>query len=150
MRINRKVEYALIALKHMNQKRPGELTSVKEIAELYGCPGDVLAKVLQTLSRKQILKSEQGTFGGYHIQKDLSKVSLHDLFSTVLGPQTLVKCLQVKNHDCEIKETCNILGPIANLNARMEEFYRGLTIQEILQGKKAKANRVSMLEEHSL
>ena len=58
LKITRKVEYALIALRHMQSKDPKGLTSAKEIATHYGVPKQLLAKTLQqmaspTLHRKQ-------------------------------------------------------------------------------------------------
>ena len=38
LKITRKVEYALIALRHMQLKQSEELTSTKEIATRYGVP----------------------------------------------------------------------------------------------------------------
>jgi len=40
LKITRKVEYALIALRHMQEKEKDELTNAKEIAEQYGMPGN--------------------------------------------------------------------------------------------------------------
>jgi Rrf2 family transcriptional regulator, nitric oxide-sensitive transcriptional repressor len=54
-RLNRKVEYALMALKVMAQKRAGELTSAKEVVEKTGCPFDATARVLQQMAQKGIL-----------------------------------------------------------------------------------------------
>lgn len=92
-KINRKVEYALVALKHMSHKRPGELSTVKEICQLYTCPFDATSRVMQSLAQKQILKSEQGAYGGYQIMRDLRKVSLYDLIEVTVGPIEIAKCM---------------------------------------------------------
>ena len=64
-KINRKLEYALIGLKHMRAKAPGELTSVKELATAYGVPFDAASRVMQILAQNGVLISEQGAHGGY-------------------------------------------------------------------------------------
>ncbi len=121
-----------MALKHMHQKRPGEVTSVKEVAESYGCPADVTAKVLQRLCKSGVLASTQGIQGGYMIKKDLSKINLLDLLNILLGPQGVVKCLHGSPTSCGIKNSCNILKPIASLNTRLEDFYKSLSVREII------------------
>lgn len=62
-KINRKIEYALIALKHMSHKKPGQLTSAKEICDIYRTPFDPTSRVLQILSQNGILQAEQGARG---------------------------------------------------------------------------------------
>lgn len=138
-RIHRKVEYALIALKHMRTKNPGERTTAKEMATLYGCPHDVLARVLQTLANRSVLKSEQGVRGGYLIAKDLNRVSFYDLLEMILGPMEVARCLHeaVTPKDvagsCEMRGTCNIVSPIQLLNRKMSEFYRNLSVAELIE-----------------
>lgn len=136
-KLNRKVEYALIALKHMRAKAPGELTTAKEIAVLFGCPFDVTARVMQTLVQKGLLRSEQGAHGGYQITKDLSRVSFHDLVEMILGPMSVAKCMQSNKTEspCEIRETCNIVSPVQNLSRKLAEFYRGLSLADLLESR---------------
>lgn len=131
-KMNRKLEYALIALKHMSQKTPGELTSAKEVVETTGVPFDATARVMQQLSQAGILRSEQGARGGYSIIKDLSKSSFHDLIVVILGPTGVSKCI---HGECELIETCNIVSPVHVLNKRLIEFYKSLSLKELLKIK---------------
>ncbi len=146
-RIHRKVEYALIALKHMRAKPPGERTTVKEMSTQYGCPHDVLARVLQKLANRGVLQSEQGAHGGYSISKDLNRVSFYDLLEMILGPMGVARCIHessAPNADapCELRGTCNIVSPIQLLNRKMSEFYKGLSVVELIEaGRPSKAER---------
>jgi len=136
-KINRKVEYALIGLKYMRGKQPGELTTVKELTLNFGCPFEMTSRVMQTLTQKGLLRSEQGAYGGYQITKDLNRISFYDLMGMILGPMALAKCM----HDgelessCEIRDTCNIVSPVQTLSRRLAEFYRDLTVAELLEGR---------------
>lgn len=134
-RIHRKVEYALIALKHMRGKPPGEKTTVKEIASLYGCPVDVTARVLQALAGSGLLISETGAHGGYMIARDLGRLTFYELMEVTLGPLRVAKCLhESEGETCDLKSTCNIVTPIQVLNKRLMDFYRSLTVLELLEG----------------
>ncbi|AHZ85827.1 Rrf2 family transcriptional regulator [Bdellovibrio bacteriovorus] len=131
-KINRKLEYALMALKYMSQKIPGELTTAKEVSDSFHTPFDATARVMQQMAQKGgILRAEYGANGGYQITKDLAKVSIHDLVEVIEGPTALVKCLH-KEAPCEIQGTCNIVSPITALNDRLTDFYKSLSLKELL------------------
>ncbi len=130
-KVNRKLEYSLMALKHMAQKRPGELTTAKEVAESYRAPFDATARVMQLMAQSGLLKVEHGAFGGYQITKDLTKVSMLDLLEAVQGPTQIAKCI-AKNDACEIQPVCNIMSPISQLNSKLNDFYKNLSINDLL------------------
>lgn len=135
-----------MALKHLRAKAPGELTTAKEISSLYGCPFDVMSRVMQTLAQKGILRSEQGAYGGYMIMKDLSRISFHDLVEVIMGPVAVAKCLREDgNSVCEIRETCNIVSPMQNLNRKLSELYRGLTVAELLENRALQTPAAAMI-----
>lgn len=133
-RLNRKVEYALMALKVMGQKRAGELTSVKEIVDKTGSPFDPTARVLQQMVQKGVLRSEQGAHGGYVLIRDLNRISLYELNEMVMGPRGLAKCLQ-SSDECELQERCNIISPVHVLNRKLMDFYQSVSLGEILRLK---------------
>ena len=136
-KIHRKVEYALIALKHMSQKKPGQLTTVKEVCGLYGCPFDATSRVLQILVQKGLLKSEQGAHGGYLILKDLSKMTMFDLIESIVGPLGVVRCLDSDTSTtCEMLDSCNVSQPLKLLNSRLSDFYRGITVESLFSPHK--------------
>lgn len=130
-KVQRRIEYSLMALKLMSSKRPGELTSAKEVADAVEAPFDAMARVLQQMAQKGILRAEQGAQGGYQITKDLNRVTVHDLVTLLQGPVAIAKCMN-KNEPCEIQAHCNIISPIHTLNQRLNDFYRGLSVNELL------------------
>jgi Rrf2 family transcriptional regulator, nitric oxide-sensitive transcriptional repressor len=134
LKLNRKVEFALIALRHMQGKKPAALTSVKEIAELYGCSFDMTSRVLQKLAQAQIVKAVHGAQGGYQICCDLKEVSFYQLNSLLTEPLAIARCLQhqTSSENCEIRKQCNIISPVQKLNNRLKEFYQGLRLSELV------------------
>ena len=131
LKLDRKVEYALIALKHMSSKRQGELTTAKEISDTYGCSFDTTSRVMQILTQKGFLHSSQGATGGYIMLKDLSKISLYDLYSTLLGRLQLVKC--ISSNSCEIEASCNIVTPMNILNQHIVNLCKSLSLKNLLE-----------------
>ena len=138
-KLNRKVEYALIGLKHMRAKSPGELTTAKELANVFGCSFDVMSRVLQTLGKNGLVRSEQGAYGGYQLTKDLTRVSFSELNEMILGRVAIAKCLDVEAGQpvCKIGGKCNIVSPVTTLNRKLMDFYQSLTLAEILDPRAA-------------
>ena len=131
-KINRKLEYALMALKYLSQKIPGELTSAKEVSDSFKTPFDATARVMQAMAQHGLLRVEHGAMGGYQITKDLSKVTMLNLLSIVEGgPTAMAKCL-VKENPCDMHTTCNIISPIQVLQTRLNDFYGNITLKELL------------------
>ena len=98
LKITRKVEYALIALRHMQHNASGSVVSAKEIATSYGIPQQLLAKILQQMSRDGLISAVKGPTGGYKISADLNSISLKDFFEKIEGPLGLMDCYF--NSDC--------------------------------------------------
>ena len=129
-RLNRKVEYALMALKYMARKPAGTLTSAKEISDSLHLPFDATARVLQVMGQRNWLHVEQGTLGGYGIGRPLEELSLYDLVAAIEGPVDIARCIH--GEGCDLLSSCNIHSPITELNKKVEKFYQGLVLSEIL------------------
>lgn len=130
-KMNKKMEYALMALQVIQRKPEGDLTSAKEVAEQMHISFETTARVLQALSARGLLKAEYGVGGGYILARDLNDVSLHDLAEMLEGHTFLTKCLG-PDEPCEIQSTCNIATPISNLNRKIRDFYKSVTLHEVL------------------
>ena len=130
-RLNRKVEYALMALKYMSSKFAGQVVTVKEICAATHIPFDATSRVMQQMAQKGILKSEQGAHGGYLLVTDLSKVSFHQILEMIDGPLQIVRCASTKK-SCEFLAKCNLTSPLQNLNKRLIDFYKELSVAEVV------------------
>lgn len=131
-RLNRKVEYALIALKYMSSKYAGQLTTVKEICGATHIPFDATSRVMQQMTQKNILKAEHGAYGGYLLMRDLSRVSFLEVVEIVTGKVEAVRCMSEES-DCELLPTCNVVSPLRVFNQKLQEFYSSLTVADLLQ-----------------
>ena len=134
-KINRKIEYALIALKHMSLKNPGQLTSAKEICDIYNTPFDPTSRVLQIMTQQEILHAEQGPKGGYQIVRDLSKVAFKELSDMIIGPIEIASCFHGDDSHCEINHTCHIIAPMLNLNAMINKLFNTIMVSDLIQLK---------------
>ena len=133
LKINRKIEYALIALKHMSHKAPGQITSAKEICDSYNTPFDPTSRVLQIMTQHEILRAEQGAHGGYQILKDLSKVSVGQLSDMIIGPIQIANCFHGNYSQCELTHSCSVIGPMLNLNEKISQLFHSLRVTDLIE-----------------
>lgn len=147
-KINRKIEYALIALKHMSHKNPGQLTSAKEICDIYKTPFDPTSRVLQIMTQQEILQAEQGAKGGYQIIRDLSKISLSDLSLMIVGPIEIANCFHGEYSCCEISPTCHIISPMLALNENINELFNSIMIGDLIKSRHAKEKDIRSKKLH--
>ncbi len=130
LKINKKMEYALIVLKHF-QSQPGEdLLTARSICDLYNIPFDTTSKVMQVMNTHNILASIQGVKGGYRVAINLENINYLELSEIIEGKSIEHSC---ENNNCSIIDTCNITGPIQKLNEYLVYFFKTLSIKELLE-----------------
>lgn len=135
IKMNRNIEYALMALQFIKGQDQGRPVSVKEICEELSSPFDSTSRVLQKMSRSKWLKSAQGTNGGYVLDESLFKdVTLHNLIELISGGLKLVKCIEGQ---CELTSSCNIQTPVNRLNQGLISYYKTVFIKDLLSSDKA-------------
>ena len=92
LRLSKKADYALIAMKHLAVRGVRGSSSAREIAALYDIPIELMAKVLQRLVRRGLLVSHQGTRGGYQLSRAPIQISVADVIQAIEGPVTVTAC----------------------------------------------------------
>lgn len=131
LRLSKKSDYALIAMKHLATRPPGaESSSAREISEAYAIPLELLAKVLQRLVRARLLVSVQGTRGGYRLARPAVSVSVADVIQAVDGPVTVTAC-SPDDHACEQYGTCSIRDPLWKIKSRIVEALNTVSVAEL-------------------
>ena len=128
-KITRKLEYALIALRYIQGKSEGKVASAKEISGAYRIPLQLLAKILQELTKHDILEAIQGAHGGYRLKKSLDEVNMTALIQILEGPIGIMDCsIDTK---CVQLDICNIRKPINRVNDAIISMFDNLTLSEI-------------------
>jgi len=82
---SRSAEYAIRAFVHLAQVPEGKYAMVKNIAEQEDIPAHFLAKILQQLARKGLLRSSKGPTGGFALRVDPAEIRLLDIVEALDG-----------------------------------------------------------------
>jgi len=118
LRLSKRADYALIAMKHLAQRQDAASANAREIAEAYDIPIELMAKVLQKLVRTGLLRSLQGTRGGYVLGKTSQSITVGDIIQAIDGPFSVTACSTEKN-TCEQYGKCSIRDPLWRIKERI-------------------------------
>ena len=130
LRLSKKADYGLIAMRHLALQPERGSSSAREIAEQYGIPVELLAKVLQRLARQGLLSSHQGTRGGYHLARSATLISVADVIQAIDGPVMVTACSE-DVADCDQYETCSVRDPLWRIKDRIVSALSACTIFEM-------------------
>ena len=128
-RINKDVEYALIALRGMAEENAR--LSAREISDRYRIPSGILSKILQRLCHSDILASSQGPKGGYSLRRPASEITLGVVIDAVHGPERIVPCIEEPG-SCGQVETCNIKHSFETMQGMWVEFLNSMTLEQFV------------------
>ena len=128
--LSKKVEYALMALLHMDQADSSQVVSSKELAETYDLPVDLMGKLMQSLARQGFIEAIHGAKGGYRAKRLLEGISLGEVIEAIEGPVHLVKC-QTESGECTHFPACSVRDPILKIHARLQTFIHGISLSAL-------------------
>jgi Rrf2 family protein len=129
IKINRKVEYALMVLKLLKDKGLEELTTAREVCDKYQTPFDTTSKVMQLMNNAGLLHSHKGVKGGYTLAKKLSDISYLELAELIEGKSFMMDCHE---GPCDLIHSCNISQPIKRLNDYILSIFHTISVGELL------------------
>ena len=130
LRLSKKADYALMAMKHLALRGDRGSSSAREIAGQYDIPIELLAKVLQRLVRRGLLASHQGTRGGYQLVRLPSQISVADVIQAIDGPVTVTACSD-EGQQCDQFAKCNVRDPLWRVRERILTALGECTVAEL-------------------
>jgi Rrf2 family protein len=131
LRLGKKADYGLIALRHLAAQTPPAACSAKEIAQTYGMPGELVAKILQRLAKIGLLASQHGTNGGYSLAKDPSEINAFEVIWALEGPLFITSCV-TDRRECHQMTRCTVREPLRKVNDAIAKALREVTVSSLI------------------
>ena len=124
-----------IACVQFGDVTPGRVVNTKEIAEEYNIPLELLAKVLQALSKSGMIESHNGPKGGYILARSTEHITIAQILESIEGPLGLTDCLHEKDGEfCMQREHCNIRTPLLRIQDSIYQLLNSMTLQDMMSG----------------
>ncbi len=133
MLITKASEYALLALMLIAQKNTPQ--DVESLSNQLGISKSFLAKILQSLAKKDVLKSYKGARGGFLLAKDSSQISVKEIIEFAeKKPTVIFECSpSLGNCPTEQANTCKIWPFFNKFQTKIDEFLDNITLADLLK-----------------
>ena len=131
LRLSKKIEYGLLAVQYITM-HPEKMVPAKEMAEELNLSFEFLAKTLQKLMKKGIVKSYQGIKGGYKLAKKPGDISLADIITALEGNLSIVECIGYEGAaTCGRSDNCTIKKPMGVIQKKINNILKDTTMAEL-------------------
>jgi Rrf2 family transcriptional regulator, iron-sulfur cluster assembly transcription factor len=128
MGLTRKAEYAIRGMLYLAARHDDSFAMLGTIAEGVEVPRPFLAKILQSLAYKGLIKSTRGVGGGFALARPAARISLCDIVEAVEGPIMPNGCLMGQDA-CPRERSC----PVHPVWRRLQSVTRGILEEVTLQ-----------------
>jgi Rrf2 family protein len=132
LRLTKKADYGLMALKYLAEQAASGAQSAKDIAEAYHIPPQLLAKILQTLAKSGLLVSHAGTNGGYSLARPATAITAFEVIRAIDGPLFITSCITIHG-TCDLAGHCTIKEPLRKVNDSIKDLLNGITIGDLVE-----------------
>jgi Rrf2 family transcriptional regulator, iron-sulfur cluster assembly transcription factor len=129
---SRSAEYAIRAFVNLAQVPEGKYAMVKNIAEQEEIPTHFLAKILQQLARKGLLRSSKGPTGGFALRIDAAEIRLLDIVEALDGLSPYQQCASGLA-ECSDEMPCSMHDGWIALRSRIMDYLGRNTIADLVK-----------------
>jgi Rrf2 family protein len=132
LKLTKKADYGLMALKYLAEHPETTALSAKDIADAYGIPSQLLAKILQQLTKAGLLRSHAGMNGGYALARESAAISAYEVILAIDGPFFITSCTKGAKA-CDLTPSCTIKEPLARVNDTIAGVLKSISIQDLAE-----------------
>jgi Rrf2 family iron-sulfur cluster assembly transcriptional regulator len=140
---SRSAEYAIRAFVHLAQVPDGKYAMVKNVAEQEEIPAHFLAKILQQLARKGLLRSSKGPTGGFALKVEASEIRLVDIVEALDGLAPYQDCAMGLS-ECHDEMPCAVHDSWMILRSRIMEYLGRNTIGDLAKALEQKKKALAV------
>jgi Rrf2 family protein len=130
LRFTKRADYGLMAIHYIAVHEDRGAVSAKRIADEFGIPPELLAKILQRLARERLIASQNGPKGGYVLGRRSNEVTVGQVVRALEGPISIVSCLE--DPDCPQMERCNLRRPVQKIQAAISQLLDTMSLAELI------------------
>lgn len=135
-KISTKGDYGLLILAALatREKQGQKFVSLSEIAQEKHLSPRYLSQIILPLKKAGLVKSKEGTGGGYCLAKEPKEISIIEILEILEGPLAIVPCCAKKSRNCPAKQCekgCAAKSTWQQASALLAQFLAHKTLKDI-------------------
>lgn len=134
MRIPKQEDVAILFMSELAKHRGERLVSLSEIARSHGLSVLFLKKIARLLRHARLIKSKEGSGGGYRLAHNAARISVWDIMQAFSRRQYDVPSLLVRRNTCPVFSACLPQKVERTLSDAMEKSFRTITLASLAGG----------------
>jgi Rrf2 family protein len=131
LRFTKRVDYGLMAMQYVACHQSLGPVSVKQIAEEFSIPTELLAKILQRLAKRGLIASHNGPKGGYRLARQPDAIMVGQVVRALEGPINIVSCYS-DAQDCPQMSRCNLRRPVQKIQAAIGQLLDTMSVADLV------------------
>lgn len=133
MNITQATDYAFRAVLFLASQPAGEMVEAQSISRQQVVPMRFLLKIMPSLIKAGIVKSQRGVGGGYALARSPGEISLLDVLVAIEGPIFLNRCL-IEESNCsrQAASECLVHQALADIQERLENAFDSYSMADLL------------------
>jgi Rrf2 family protein len=131
LRFTKRADYGLMAIHFIAIHEVDGAVSAKRIAETFGIPPELLAKILQRLAKQRLIVSQNGPKGGYSLARHPCEITVGQVVRALEGPINIVECMESES-DCPQMARCNLRRPVQKLQVAITQMLDEMSLAELV------------------
>ena len=133
MIVSTKGRYALRVMLCFAQRGGDEYVPLKEIAESEGISQKYLESIMTILSKAGFVDAVHGKGGGYRLNRKAEEYTVGSILKLTEGSLAPVSCTTQGAAACSRSTCCQTLPMWERLAKMIDEFFEGITLEDLLK-----------------
>ena len=131
LRFTKRVDYGLMAMQFVAFHQGVGPVAVKQIAEEFDIPTELLAKILQRLAKRGLIVSQNGPKGGYRLAHQPEEITVGQVVRALEGPIAIVTCYDDEG-ECRQMPHCTLRRPVQKIQAAIRQLLDTMSLAELM------------------
>lgn len=127
MKLTKASEYGILTMVHLAKQPAGQLSDIARIAEDERIPASFLGKLVTTLVKAGLIRSQRGSQGGIELARPACEITLRHIIEATEGEIAVNDCTASSAYAC-FRSGCAVQGALRSAQRAFLEALEGFTL----------------------